>query len=91
MLLITIFAIRGAMHGLIMPSRDMIVRSVTPEGSMGKVFGFVSTGLNVGSVIGPIIYAYLLDIGEPRVVFFVISGLMLVSMTTVFTSVKTQR
>jgi MFS family permease len=91
MLLITLFAIQGTMHGLIMPSRDMMVRAVTPEGSMGKVFGFVSTGLNLGSVVGPIIFAYLLDIGAPQMVFFVISGLMLVSMTTVFTSIKTSR
>ncbi|MEC8851106.1 MAG: MFS transporter, partial [Pseudomonadota bacterium] len=86
--LVTIMAVQGVMHGLIMPSRDMIVRAVTPDGSMGKVYGFVSTGLSLGSAIGPMIYGALLDWGEPRLVFYVIAGFMVLSMATVFTSTK---
>ena len=86
--LVTIMAVQGVMHGLIMPSRDMIVRAVTPNGSMGKVYGFVSTGLSLGSAIGPMIYGALLDWGEPRLVFYVIAGFMVLSMATVFTSTK---
>ena len=66
----------------------MIVRAVTPDGSMGKVYGFVSTGLSLGSAIGPRIYGALLDWGEPRLVFYVIAGFMVLSMATVFTSTK---
>ena len=41
----------GVMHGAIMPSRDMIVRSVTPDGAFGKVFGFVTSGFSIGGII----------------------------------------
>jgi hypothetical protein len=34
-----------------MPSRDMIVRAVTPPGAYGRVFGFVSSGFNIGVLI----------------------------------------
>ena len=30
------------------PSRDMLVRAATPPGAYGRVFGFVSTGFNIG-------------------------------------------
>ena len=46
---------------MIMPSRDMLVRAVTPEGASGKVFGFVSTGLNVGSAITPLLFGWIMD------------------------------
>ena len=48
-----------------MPSRDMIVREVTPPGSFGKVFGFVTTGFNIGGVVSPLIFGALMDHGAP--------------------------
>ena len=29
----------------------MIVRAVTPPGAYGRVFGFVSTGFNIGGIV----------------------------------------
>lgn len=84
-LLVTVMAVQGLTHGIIMPSRDMIVRSVTPPGSMGKVFGFVSTGFSLGGIVAPLIFGFLLDQGEPSVVFYVIAGFMAISLLTVFT------
>jgi MFS family permease len=55
--------------GLMMPSRDMIVRSVTPPGQFGKVFGFVSTGLSIGGIFMPMIFGALLDHGLSSGVF----------------------
>src|SRR5262249_49328117 len=46
-LLIVAMAAGGLANGIVMPSRDMIVRAVTPRGSYGKVFGFVTTGFNI--------------------------------------------
>jgi MFS family permease len=83
--LIPLMALAGLLNGLIMPSRDMIVRAVTPEGSFGKVFGFVSTGFNIGGVISPLIYGSLMDAGEPRAVFLVVVGCTLLSLLTVGT------
>ncbi len=40
-LLFVAMALNGFVNGLMQPSRDMLVRAVTPEGQFGKVFGFV--------------------------------------------------
>ncbi|MEJ2376439.1 MAG: MFS transporter [Pseudolabrys sp.] len=50
--LVGAMAVSGFFFGAIMPSRDMIVREVTPPGSFGKVFGFVTTGFNIGGSAG---------------------------------------
>jgi MFS family permease len=55
--------------GLMMPSRDMIVRAVTPPGQFGKVFGFVTTGFNIGGTFSPIVFGAFLDYGHPSGVF----------------------
>lgn len=83
--LIALVTVQGLTHGIIMPSRDMIVRSVTPPGSMGKVFGFVSTGFSLGGIVAPLLFGFLLDQGEPGLVFYVVAGFMVVSLLTVFT------
>jgi len=85
-LLFFLMAIMGVMHGVIMPSRDMIVRSVTPDGAFGKVFGFVTSGFSIGGIIAPPLFGWILDQSEPSFVFFGIAAIMLCSMTTVFTS-----
>ncbi len=82
--LVVLMTVQGLTHGIIMPSRDMIVRSVTPPGSMGKVFGFVSTGFSLGGIVAPLMFGFLLDQGEPKLVFYVIAGFMIVSLLTVF-------
>ena len=45
---------------------------MTPAGSFGKVFGFVTTGFNVGGVIGPLFFGWLMDRGEPRMIFMAV-------------------
>lgn len=78
-----LFAVIGFCSGTVTPSRDMIIRSVTPPGEMGKVYGFVSTGLNVSGVVGPPLYGYLLDNGEPAIVFWTVSAVAAISIVTV--------
>lgn len=80
----------GFLNGIIQPSRDMIVRSVTPPGAFGKVFGFVSTGFNIGGMISPLLYAWLLDRGEPRMVFALVTIFILLALFTVITRPKPQ-
>lgn len=66
--LIGLMGLSGFFSGLIMPSRDMLVRASTPPGSFGKVFGFVTTGFNIGGVIAPLIFGFLMDHANPRAV-----------------------
>ena len=63
-------SLSGFFGGLVAPSRDLLVRAATPEGAFGRVFGFVSTGFNIGSMIAPMIYGAFMDRGEPRALFF---------------------
>src|SRR5436190_8244694 len=65
-----LFAATGFMGGLTNPSRDMIVRSTTPAGATGKVYGFVYSGLDVGSMLTPVYFGWLLDRGYASAVFF---------------------
>lgn len=72
--LIALMGLAGFLSGLIMPSRDIIVREVTPPGAFGTVFGFVSTGFSVAGVVAPLLFGWLMDLGEPRLVFLIIAG-----------------
>lgn len=70
--------ISGGIYGVVQPARDMLVRRAAPPGMVGSVFGVVSTGFNIGGIIGPPIFGWLMDRGSPRWVF----GGILISMAT---------
>jgi len=80
--------VAGFAMGATMPARDMIVRAVTPPGAFGKVFGFVSTGFNIGGMISPVIFGLAMDHGRPQWVFW-LAGLL--SLLAIFTVVGTRR
>jgi MFS family permease len=63
----------------------MMLRSAAPKGSVGKVFGFVSAGIAVGSTLAPIPFGYLLDVGRPDWVFYLIAIFMTIALATVLT------
>jgi MFS family permease len=63
----------------------MIVRSVTPPGSFGKVFGFVSTGFNIGGVVTPLLYGAMIDAGHADWVFIAVIVAIVLSLGTVIT------
>ena len=81
-LLMIVMSLNGFVNGLMQPSRDMIVRAVTPEGQFGKVFGFVTTGFNIGGIIAPLLFGWVMDAGHPRAVFFLVCGLSLLAILT---------
>ena len=80
--LIGAMSLTGFFSGIIMPSRDMIVRDITPAGSFGKVFGFVTTGFNIGGIISPLIFGAIMDHGSPRLVFLLVAAFSLVAVVT---------
>jgi MFS family permease len=83
--LIAAMSLAGLFSGVIMPSRDMIVREVTPPGSFGKVFGFVTTGFNIGGIVSPLIFGAVMDHGSPRMVFLLVVAFTLLGILTVAT------
>ena len=69
----------GLLGGLIMPSRDMLVRAAAPPGAMGRTFGVVTSGFSIGGMVGPLMFGFFMDHGAPRWVF----GASVIVMITV--------
>src|SRR4029079_17577129 len=86
--LIFVMSIGGLLNGIIQPSRDMMVRAVTPVGSFGKVFGFVSTGFNLGGMVAPLLYGWLMDRGQPRMIFAIVTGFIILALLTASTNAQ---
>jgi MFS transporter, FSR family, fosmidomycin resistance protein len=82
-LLAVAMGVVGLCKGITGPSRDMLVRSATPTRASGKVFGFVYSGLDLGSLAMPPLFGWLMDRGEPRAVFVVGAALMVLTVFTV--------
>ena len=72
--LLAVLTLGGLANGIILPSRDLMVRAVTPDGQFGLVFGFVSTGFSIGASIAPLALALFLDHGQPIGVFALIAA-----------------
>ena len=86
-----LFAVAGLFNGLVAPSRDMMIRAVTPPGEMGKVFGFVSIGYNIGGIVGPVMFGYLLDNADPGLLFSVVGAISLTTVATVLVTGRQRR
>jgi MFS transporter, FSR family, fosmidomycin resistance protein len=83
--LCALFTFSGFCGGLIYPSRDMLVRKCAPAGAVGRTFGIVTTGFNLGGLIGPLLYGSFMDRGEPRAIFYAATCfLVLTALTPLF-------
>jgi sugar phosphate permease len=60
--------------------RDIMVKDAAPPGQIGKVFGFISAGLPLGSAITPVPFGYLIDHGHSNLVLTLVSILLLASL-----------
>jgi MFS family permease len=83
-----LFALAGLFAGVVAPSRDMMVRAITPAGSSGKVFGFVTTGFNIGGIAGPLLFGLVLDFGAPEHLFWAIAALSLLTLLVVWATAR---
>lgn len=83
-MLLVVFA--GLFSGIAAPSRDMLIRRVTPKGATGTVYGLVYSGMDVGSSIAPTVFGYMVDAQFARgpwfgaAFAFVMSGLLAVAV-----------
>jgi MFS family permease len=59
------------------------VRAATPPGATGRVYGFVYSGLDVGSLSTPVLYGWLMDHDLPQNVFYVAATFNVLAMLTV--------
>lgn len=76
----------GFLSGMMMPSRDMLVRKAAPPGAAGRVFAIVSTGFSLGGAIGPMIFGWVMDHGAPQWVFGITVVLLGITAAVAFVS-----
>ena len=60
--------------------RDVMLKEASPPGQMGKVFGFVSSGLPLGGAITPVPFGFLIDLGLAWLVLPAAAGLLMLSL-----------
>ena len=82
-LIAPMLALAGFASGLTNPSRDLLVRGATPPGASGKVYGFVYSGLDVGSMATPVLYGWMLDRALAAGVFYTVFAMLLATVATV--------
>ncbi len=87
--LVAAMGLTGFLFGIIQPSRDMLVRKAAPPGSAGRVFGIVSTGFNIGGIVGPMLFGWLMDNGAPRWIFGAAVAFMVI--TALFAAFEDRR
>ncbi|WP_376098688.1 MFS transporter [Roseomonas sp. CCTCC AB2023176] len=73
----------GAALGASRTPRDVMVKNAAPPGQMGKVFGFISSGLPLGGAITPVPFGLMLDAGLPWLVLPTVALLLVASLLCV--------
>ncbi len=81
-LLVVAMSGAGLLGGMIMPSRDMLVRAAAPPGAMGRTFGIVTSGFGIGGMVGPLMFGFAMDQGAPQWVFG-ISVILMIAVAVV--------
>ncbi len=84
LLLVLLMGAIGLGQGATRPARDMMLRAAAPKGATGRVFGFVTAGIALGAALAPIPLGYLLDIGRPDWVFYLIALFMVVALLSMW-------
>ena len=77
---IVVLFVCGLMTGARNMPRDVMVKDAAPPGQIGKVFGFVSSGMSLGAAIMPVPYGMIIDAGRPDLVLVVAATLLLLSL-----------
>ena len=77
---IGVLFVGGLMTGARNTPRDVMVKDAAPPGQIGKVFGFVSSGMSLGGAIMPVPYGMIIDAGRPELVLVVVAVLLLLSL-----------
>jgi MFS family permease len=88
---LVLIAFSGFSAGTVGPARDMLIRAAAPQGATGKVFGFVYSGLDIGSCTGPLWFGWLMDHDAPRLVFAAIAATLALTVPMVITVRRSAR
>jgi MFS family permease len=83
-LIVLAFIVIGLGLGIAAPSRDLMIRSATPSGSSGRVYGIVYSGIDLGAALSPLVFGIFLDVGLPKLLFIGVAVLQLMIILTGF-------
>jgi predicted MFS family arabinose efflux permease len=86
LLVIALMFASGLALGASRTPRDVMLKDAAPPGQMGKVFGFVSAGLPLGSAVTPVPFGFLIDRGHPELILVFVAVLLLASLLCVGTA-----
>ena len=81
-----LFGALGFASGVAGPSRDLLVKSATPDHATGRVYGVVYAGLDIGQAAAPLVVGGLMDRQSHRGVWLVLAllqGLLILSALSV--------
>ncbi len=79
-LTLAVLFLSGLAMGASRTPRDVMVKDAAPPGQIGKVFGFVSAGLPLGSAVTPVPFGFLIDHGRPDLVLVLVAAILLASL-----------
>ncbi len=83
---IALMFLSGLALGASRTPRDVMLKDAAPPGQIGKVFGFVSAGLPLGSALTPVPFGFLIDRGHPELILILVAALLLASLFCVGTA-----
>jgi len=81
--LIALYALVGALFGMVYPPRDRLVSESSEAGSTGKSFGFVFTGVSAGGLVSPTLLGAIIDAASVSTAFLLLSGFCLLAVVLV--------
>jgi len=82
-LIVAVMSTVGMCQGAMRPARDMLLRAILPKEIFGRAIGLVSTGAAIGGTLSPIIFGWILDLGRPEWVFYILGVTITLMAATV--------
>jgi MFS family permease len=80
-LLLPVVALLGGLAmGASRTPRDIMLQDASPPGQISKVFGFVSSGLPLGSAVMPVPLGFPIDLGHPELVLPAVAANLVLSL-----------
>jgi MFS transporter, FSR family, fosmidomycin resistance protein len=86
-----LFGVMGFASGMAGPSRDLLVKRSTPDNALGRVYGVVYAGLDIGQAVTPLLFGVLMDHGQYRGVLLGLVVLQGVLVASAFNVRKVRR
>lgn len=86
--IVAVMGLVGFLQGVVRPARDMMVRAMLPMESFGKAIGIIGTGAAIGGAAAPAMFGWIMDIGEPQWIFYVVGACFILTTVIIVTPMR---